>query len=231
MTYGDVTGVSIGWRYLLHLCNGHTTVNLDRANGTITNGLGDANSIAATELMAELLRGKYATSEAPFERFGNSQIAMVLERPWNNIGQFDFRNTTLKNAEIEIVPLPVGPNGSDQYMPSILNANGIPERAANPLGGAAWAYFGISYGKGHENDADVVAERRKTYTDEQYKFVQEYASKRKPINTFVYGVGSWYSDDWGYWASIILDGLSVQAANDKFKGEFQAMIDETVGNV
>lgn len=231
MTYGDVTGVSIGWRYLPHLCNGHTAVNLDRDNGVITNGLGDSNAITATELMAELLRGKYATNEAPFEKFGNSQIAMILERPWNNIGQFDVRNTTLKNAEIEIVPLPVGPDGSDTYMPSILNANSIPERASNPLGGAAWIYFGITYGEAHANDADVVAERRKTYTDEQYQFVQEYASTRKPINTFVYGVGNWYSDDWGYWASIILDGLSVQAANDKFKGEFQTMIDETVGNV
>lgn len=229
MTYGDVIGASVSWRYLLHLCNGNTAVNIDADKGTVTNALTEKSAITATELLVELKRGNYATFEAPFDLFGNAQIAMVLERPWNIIGQFDLRNTTLKNAEIEIAPLPKGPDAKEEYSVNIMNANGVPTKAQNPLGACAWYYFGISYAKSHANDADVVENRRKTYTDEQYQFQNEYLASHKSINTFVYGVGNWYSDDWGYWASLILDGLSVQAANDKFAGEFQAMID-TLGN-
>lgn len=229
MTYGDVVGASVSWRYLLHLCNGNTAVNVNQATGKVTNALTEEAAITATELLVELKRGGYVTFESPFDLFGNAQLAMVLERPWNIIGQFDLRNTTLKNAEIEIAPLPKGPDAKQEYSVNILNANGVPTKAANPLGACAWYYFGIEYQKSHENDADIVASRRLTYTDEQYEFAQEYVKNHPSINTFVYGVGNWYSDDWGYWSSMILDGLSVQAANDKFKGEFQSMID-TLGN-
>lgn len=229
MTYGDVVGASVSWRYLLHLCNGNTAVNIDAANGKVTNALTEKSAITATELLVDLKRGGYVTFESPFDLFGNAQIAMVLERPWNIIGQFDLRNTTLKNAEIEIAPLPKGPDAKKEYSINIMNANGVPTKAQNPLGACAWYYFGVEYQKSHENDADIVAARRLTYTDEQYKFAQDYVKNHPSINTFVYGVGNWYSDDWGYWASMILDGLSVQAANDKFKGEFQSMIN-TLGN-
>ncbi len=229
MTYGDVVGASVSWRYLLHLCNGNTAVNVDNAKGVVTNALTEKSAITATELLVDLKRGGYATFEAPFDLFGNAQLAMVLERPWNIIGQFDLRNTTLKNAEIEIAPLPKGPDAKKEYSINIMNANGVPTKAQNPLGACAWYYFGVEYQKSHANDADIVANRRLTYTDEQYKFTQDYVKNHPSINTFVYGVGNWYSDDWGYWASMILDGLSVQAANDKFKGEFQAMIN-TLGN-
>ena len=229
MTYGNVTGASVSWRYLLHLCNGNTVVSVDSKNGKVTNNLADKTAVTATELLVELRRGNYVSFESPFEPFGNGEMAMVLERPWNIIGQFDLYNTTMKNAEIEIAPLPKGPDAKQDYCVSILNGKGVPTKAKNPLGACAWYYFNEEYRKAHLNDADVVENRRKTYTDAQYKFVQEYTKNRSVINTFVYGVGNWYSDDWGYWASMINDGLTVQAANSKFAGEFQSMID-TLGN-
>lgn len=230
MTYDDVVGCGISWRYLLNLCNGNTAVKVDNAKGTVINALTEPSSINAVDTVVELRRGKYITFESGFDLFANARMAMYLERPWNVIGQFDLRNTTLKNAEIEICPLPKGPDAKEEYCPSVLDASAVPTKAQNPLGACAWYYYSAQYGKKHENDADVVANRRLTYTDEQYTFVQNYEKTHKRLNTFVYGVGNWYSDDWGYWSSMINDGLSVQAANDKFAGEFQAMID-TLDNV
>lgn len=225
MTYGDVVGCGISWRYMLHLSNGSTVITIDRDKGTVVNGLGEAAAVTATEDVVNLYRDKYISFEAPFEPFGNAKMAMVLERPWNIIGQFDLRNTTLKNAVIEICPLPKGPNAKEEYLPSTFNFSGIPTKAKNPLGAAAWFYFGIQYGNAHKNDADVIANRRLTYTAEQEAFITEYEKTHKRIATFVYGVGNWAQDDWGYWHSMITDGLSVQAANDKFAGEFKGFID------
>lgn len=225
MTYGDVVGCGISWRYLLNLCNGNTAVNVDNAAGKVTNALNEQSSINAVETVVELRRGKYITFESGFDLFANSKMAMYLERPWNTIGQFDLRNTTLKNATIEICPLPKGPDAKEEYCVTIPSAYAVPTNAKNPLGACAWFYFEGQYGEKHKNDADVIADRRLTYTDEQWEFCKQYEASHKRISTFVYGVGNWYQDDWGYWASMINDGLSVQAANDKFAGEFQAMID------
>jgi len=150
---------------------------------------------------------------------------MTLERPWNVIGNNDVRNTTLVNSEIEIVPLPMGPDNDEGLVPCDISYGFVPAKAQNPLGGMAWAYFLAEYGEKHQDDEDVVAERRKTYTDEQWEFIQEYEEDATFINTFVYGVGDWYLGDWNYWTEMIYNGLTPQAAYAKYESEFQYWID------
>ncbi|MBE5786405.1 MAG: extracellular solute-binding protein [Clostridiales bacterium] len=225
MTGDGVVGAGIGWRYALNLANGNSPVELDRENGQILITMNNEPAIAAIELQAELLQGGYSNMDGWGVPFGNGQVAMVLERPVNVIGQFDLRTTTMANAEIEIVPLPMGPDNEEGLVPCIADAVAIPKNAKNPLGGMAWTYFLAEYNEKHKNDEDVVANRRKTYTDEQWEFIQEYEEDATFINTFVYGVGDWYLGDWNYWTEMIYNGLTPQAAYAKYESEFQYWID------
>ena len=119
--------------------------------------------------------------------------------------------------------MPIGPDNDEELAPAIFDGFGIPTNAKNPLGGAAWAYYCAQYNEKHKDDEDVVENRRKTYTDEQYEFVQEYQENTTFINTFCYGI--WYVDDWAYWADMFYNGYTPQTAFAKYESEFQFMID------
>ncbi|MBE5786406.1 MAG: extracellular solute-binding protein [Clostridiales bacterium] len=223
MTGDGVIGCGTDWKYIFALANGSTIIDIDKENGKLSLAFDDEKTIAGQELCAELAQGGYFRFGSCFDVFANGELAMFMERPTNVIGQFDLRNTTLANSEIEIVPMPIGPDNDEGVAPAIFSVSAIPRGAKNPLGGAAWIYYRAQYSEKHKDDADVVENRRKTYTDEQYEFVKEYEENTKFINTFCYGV--WYTEDWNYWADMFYNGYTPQTAFAKYESEFQHMLD------
>jgi len=223
MTGDGVIGCGTDWKYIFALANGSTIIDIDRDNGVVTLAFNEENAIAGQELCVELAQGGYFKWGNCFDVFANGELAMFMERPGNVIGQFDLRNTTLANSEIEIVPMPIGPDNDEGVAPAIFDAYGIPRGAKNPLGGAAWAYYNAQYSEKHKDDEDVVENRRKTYTDEQYEFVKAYQDETTFINTFCYGI--WYAEDWAYWADMFYNGYTPQTAFAKYESEFQYLID------
>lgn len=225
MTYGDVTGVGIDWRWTLALCNGNSVVNLNNTKGEVKISFNEPNGIAGIELFTELFRDNYAITGKGLTDFGDGKIAMILERPWNTIGQWDLRNTKMKNTDIEICPMPKGPDVKSNMLVSVVSAEGCPSGAKNPLAACAWYYYSAKYAKKHENDPDTIADRRMTYTDAQWEFVKQFEAKAQRICTFCYGIDNWYLGDWPYWSDMIYNGLSPQAAYDKHKGIFNDYIE------
>jgi len=225
MTGDGIVGCGTDWKYTFALANGNPIVELDRENGELNLVLNEENAVTGMELYVELYQGGYFMQGACAMPFANGELAMFLERPGLMVGGYDMRNTTLQNAEIEYVPMPVGPENDEGLAPCIIGFWSVPTKAQNPLGGMAWAYFVAEYNEKHKDDEDVVEGRRKTYTDEQYEFIREYEENTTFINTFVYGVGDWYQGDWGYAADMIFNGFTPQAAYEKWESQFQFWID------
>lgn len=205
----DILGFGTWWYDAFLLANGNTQVKLNQ-NGSIDITLQSQNAYNAMQLIEnmQLVDHSYDWNVNPQEKFLNSQMAMMLERPWEAVGAYNMYNKDVFPDEIGIVPVPKGPDaGNTYYAPVLIHGYGIPSSAKNPLGAVAWFLHSAEYSEKRKNDPEVIKNRRRMLSDEHLKIVDEFISKSTPINSFSNSIGSWYTTKWELWSGILRDNI------------------------
>ena len=132
--------------------------------------------------------------------------------------------------------MPTGPDtGGKMYAPVIIHGYGIPTGAKNPLGAVAWFIFNAEYAEEHQNDADVVKERRRALSDEHRKIALDYIAKSTPLHSHGNSIGSWGTSKWDMWAGILRDNVppatTVQKNINILKNEIQRTLGGNSGSI
>ncbi len=223
----DILGFGTWWYEGLLLANGNSQVNINQ-NGTIDITLQNKSAYTAMQLIEDmqLVDHSFDWNTNATEMFLNSKLAMIFERPWEAVGAYDMYNPENFPDEIGFCPMPTGPDtGGKTYAPVLIHGYGIPTGAKNPLGAVAWFIFNAEYSKQHENDADVVKDRRRALSDEHRQIALDYIAKTTPLNSHVNSIGSWVTSKWEMWAGILRDNVppatTVQTNINILKNEIQ----------
>ena len=227
----DVLGFGTWWYDSLLLANGNSQVTLNQ-NGGIDVSLQSKSAYTAMQLIEDmqLVDHSYDWNVNASDKFLNSQMAMIYERPWEAVGGYDMYNKDNFPDELGICPIPKGPDtGSTYYAPVLIHGYGIPTGAKNPLGAVAWFIFNAEREEQHQNDADILKTRRRTLSDEHMKIVQDFIATSVPMNSFSNSVGSWLTSKWDLWAGILRDNVPPATTVEKNINILNNEIKRTIG--
>lgn len=205
----DILGFGTWWYEGLLLANGNSQVTL-KQDGTIQIDLQQKSAYTAMQLIEDmqLVDHSFDYSANVSDMFLNSKMAMILERPWEAVGAYDMYNEDYFPDELGFCPIPTGPDANGTvYAPVLIHGYAIPTGADNPLGAVAWFLENAAYSEQHQNDADVLAERRRMISDEHLAIAKEYMANATPICSFSNSIGSWGTGKWEMWAGILRDNI------------------------
>lgn len=205
----DVYGFGTWWYEGLLMANGNSQVVVNN-NGTIDITLQQKSAYTALQLIEDmqLVDHSYDWSANATEMFLNSQMAMVLERPWEAVGAYNMYNQDYFPDEIGFCPAPKGPDTGDTvYAPVLIHGYAIPMRAINPRGAVAWFLENAAYSESRQNDPKVLAERRRMISDEHRAIALEYIANSTPLCSLSNGIGSWGTGKWELWAGVLRDNI------------------------
>lgn len=101
-------GFATWYRELFVLANGGNIIAPD-GKGRYVSAVDTPNALAGLNLLKDLCKdGSCDASMGGYTEFKSRKVAMLAERPWNAIGQYDYYKTM--KDEIGVVPVPKGPN-------------------------------------------------------------------------------------------------------------------------
>lgn len=227
----EIRGFGTWWYDAFILMNGNSQVKIN-SNATIDITLNQKNAYTAMQLIEDmqLVDHSYDWNTNATDQFMNSRLAMIFERPWHAVGNYDLYNEENFPDEIGICPPPKGTDaGSTYYAPTIIHGNGIPVGAKNPKAAVAWYLFNCDYAASHKNDASSVAERRRSLSDEHLKIANDFIAKATPINSHANGIGGWYFSKWDMWAGILRDNVPPATTVAKNINILKNEIAQTIG--
>lgn len=139
----------------------------------------------------------------PNTAMANGKLAMLAERPWNAMGNFDMYN--MCDFEIGVVPFPSGPDTEGKrVVPATLTGMGIAVGAQNPKAAAAFYHFKEMWINENYRDQAYVNEVGTTYkTFENYKWHLDFVNDPDTVMnaSHLYGLPSW----WEKRAPLVLD--------------------------
>lgn len=205
----DVYGFGTWWYEGLLLANGNSQVVLNQ-DGTIDITLQQKSAYTALQLIEDmqLVDHSYDWAANVTELFMNSQMAMVLERPWEAVGAYKMYDDNYFPDEIGFCPAPTGPDTGDTvYAPTLIHGYAIPMRANNPRGAVAWFLEDAAYNESRQNDPKVLSDRRRMISDEHREIALEYIANTTPLCSFSNSIGSWDTGKWEMWAGILRDNI------------------------
>lgn len=127
-------GFATWYRELFVLANGGNIIAPD-GKGRYVSAVDTPNALAGLNLLKDLCKdGSCDASMGGYTEFKSRKVAMLAERPWNAIGQYDYYKTM--KDEIGVVPVPKGPNADKVYAPSNTTASYVPAKCKTRW--AAW---------------------------------------------------------------------------------------------
>lgn len=161
-------------------------------------------------------------------------VAMQSERPYHLIGQGEYY--TQMEDELGMVPYPTVTKGAKQYAPALVTTNFIPTGAANPMAGVAYTYYSNARGiYGEETgDAGVLANRRRSLSDEHKKILDDYLENATIVTTYLEGLSGWgNSAREDLWASIMPEdpttAISGAEAAATMESQINSLLKLTIG--
>ncbi|MEG1887733.1 MAG: extracellular solute-binding protein, partial [Oscillospiraceae bacterium] len=128
------------WNYsVFMLANGATGITAD-GRGGYKNTIDQPKEMAGLKMISDLAKAGalFNNTEESYAAFRLRKIAMLIERPMNAIGQYDYYNQM--EDKIGMAPLPKGPNVDKYYVPMTYDGFFIPRNAKNPLAAVAYMY-------------------------------------------------------------------------------------------
>lgn len=214
---------------LLALTNGATLASMD-TNGKATVTMNNQATQNALQLIQDLkYKGFASYQDNSIELFKAGQAAMVFTGP----GEIGFNNNiydkTVFPYKLGVVPTPKGPDtGNTYYAPSLQQSSGIPAKAKNPKGAAAWVYFLGLYQKEHENDKVMLDARRRTYSDEHLALINSYNKNLTSISFTVNGFGNWRGSSQKFWDELLVDNVPPATVTAKYVSVLQTNVNQCI---
>jgi len=201
------------------------------ADGRYASSIGTPNAIAGLNMIKNLsLDGSYDPNVTGYKEFKNRQVAMIGERPFNAIGQYDYYNTM--KDKIGIVPVPKESASAKLYAPNNLSTYYVPVNAKNPSGGVAWAYFNLYRALEGEkqNYEPVVSYRKKSISDEHKSIIDTYLSKSTPLASKLDSLNGWGGDNSNeFWSGLIEQHKNAEEVIGSMKTMLDTAIVRTIG--
>ena len=227
-TFGVTT-----WNYAVFIqANGGTGIKF--ANGKWSVSIDQKAEMAGLQMMRDLAAsGTFLFGTDGYVEFRQRKVAMTIERPQNAIGNYDYYNRM--DDEIGMVPVPKGPDVSQYCAPVVSDACFVTSNAKNALGAVAYMYEKRAYeiSKDKSTDATVLAERRKTISDEHKAISDEYLKNAKLSYAMMDGLSGWWDGAVTrnqVWKKIIVDQSQPSQVVDSIKGIMDAALKRTVGS-
>ncbi len=172
--------------------------------------------------------------EGGYQEFGKRGTAMLIERPVNAIGNYDYYNTM--EDEIGMVPLPSTSYGSFGFT----NTDGtfILKGAKNPMGAIAYRYYDrlfVSHTSNKEKKAAGYKVDESIVISDEHKAVAEdyFAKKRtKSLDSKLYSLTNWETGERlskPFWKSLTDEGKQPAQLVDSVKSQINKCLKDTVG--
>lgn len=222
-------GFATWYRELFVLANGGNIIAPD-GKGRYTSTVTTPNALAGLNLLKDLCKdGSCDPSMGGYTEFKSRKVAMLAERPWNAIGQFN--NYKTMKDEIGVVPVPKGPNANKVYAPSNMTAHFVPVKARNPVAGMAWCYFkqrrAIEGEK--QNHADALAFRRLSMSDEHKKIIDDYLKKATLVTSKLDSLSGWSNYSVEFWGDLVSNHKPAEEVAASMKNILDSSIIRTIG--
>jgi len=223
-------GFATWYRELFVLANGGNIIS-QTSDGRYASTINTPNAIEGLNMIKNLaLDRSYDPTVAGYAEFKNRQVAMLAERPFNAVGQYDYYNTM--KDKIGVVPVPKGPNASKEYAPSNLSTYYVPVNAKNPIGGVAWAYYNLyrDIEGEKQNYEPVVSLRKKSISDEHKKIIDAYLAKATPMASKLDSLNGWGGDTSNeFWAGLVEEHKNAEEVIGSMKTLLDTAITRTIG--
>ncbi len=186
----------------------------------------------------QLIHDMYANSslklEGGYKEFGKRGTAMLIERPVNAIGNYDYYNTM--EDEIGMVPLPSTSYGSYGFT----NTDGtfILKGSKNPMAAVAYRYYDrlfVSHTSNKEKEkAGYRVDKSISISDEHKAVAEEYFAKKrkKSLDSKLYSLTNWQSGEnisKSFWNGLTVDGKQPAQLVDSAKSQIIKCLKDTVG--
>jgi len=194
------------WMFdIFALANGGKGIEIDE-NGKITATIKNKKEQTGYQLYQDMLvvdKSIALDMSDANTAMADGKLAMLCERPWNAMGNYDMYNKC--DFEIGVVPFPAGPDAEGKRLaPATLTGTGIAVGAKNPKAAVAFTYFRQMWINENYRDAAYVNEIAGTYkTFDNYKWHLDQANDPAAVITasHIYGLPSW----WEKRAPFVLD--------------------------
>lgn len=188
------------------------------------------NALAGLNLLKDLCKdGSCDASMGGYTEFKSRKVAMLAERPWNAIGQYDYYKTM--KDEIGVVPVPKGPNADKVYAPSNTTASYVPAKCKNPVGGMAWNYFSLrrSIEGEKQNHPDAVEFRRKSMSDEHKAIIDAYLKNATQVTSRLDSLSGWSNYSVEFWGGLVSEFKPAEEMAASMKSILDSSIIRTIG--
>lgn len=222
-------GFATWYRELFVLANGGNIIAPD-GKGRYVSAVDTPNALAGLNLLKDLCKdGSCDASMGGYTEFKSRKVAMLAERPWNAIGQYDYYKTM--KDEIGVVPVPKGPNADKVYAPSNTTASYVPAKCKNPVGGMAWNYFSLrrSIEGEKQNHPDAVEFRRKSMSDEHKAIIDAYLKNATQVTSRLDSLSGWSNYSVEFWGGLVSEFKPAEEMAASMKSILDSSIIRTIG--
>ncbi len=186
----------------------------------------------------QLIHDMYADGslklEGGYKEFGKRGTAMLLERPVNAIGNYDYYNTM--QDEIGMVPLPSTSYGTFGFT----NTDGtfVLKGSKNPMAAIAYRYYDrlfVSHTSNKEKKAAGYKVDESISISDAHKAIAEnyFAKKRtKSLDSKLYSLTNWQTGEnisKSFWNGLTVEGKQPAQLVDSVKTQINKCLKDTVG--
>ncbi len=198
--------------------------------------LDSAAGMKGLQLIYDLYQAKALVIAGGMQaKFGQRGSAMLIERPKNGMGNYDYYNTM--KDKIGMVPLPMAPDGK-YYSYTVCDGSFVFKGAKNPVAAIAYRYYCRLFER-YTSDAEKIAAGYQpdniiNYSTEHLALTQEHLSKK--VNTILMSsMGALVN--WGdgeklgskFWDNLTKNSKQPAQLVDSVKSQLQLCLKSTVG--
>lgn len=232
MDYDEEGNVTVwgfdSWVYdLWVLSNGGKLVEYTE-DGGISLTLNDPKTVYALQFMQDgYYKDKFINPQGNITHttdFVSGKVAMMAD------GLYRINDFTDMKDEWDFVPMPLGPDNEEGYIPGNYDGWAICSAAQNPDGALMYLIGRAEYEEMNRGNRTGVMAK---LTEEQVALNQLYTIGEKAdrvVTAKLEGIANIKNQQWGWWDQIFA-GTPIATANESYIPVFQAEVDVTLADV
>lgn len=230
-----VPGVACSQQMLFCAMHGESGVTeLNGGKWKVT--LDSAAGMQGLQLIYDLYQAKALVTAGGMQaKFGQRGSAMLIERPKNAMGNYDYYNTM--KDKIGMVPLPMAPDGK-YYSYTVCDGSFVFKGAKNPVAAIAYRYYCRLFER-YTSDAEKEAAGYKSdniinYSPEHLALTQDHLNNKvnKTLMSTMAALVNWGDGEklgGKFWDNLTKNGKQPAQLVDSVKEQLKLCLRSTVG--